>query len=156
MEVSFRFSQSSGLYIPVFKKQMEVHKDYEEIVKGAGTILIIDDEETVRIIAREILEECGYETLHAENGEQGLEVFKLNKDKITAVLLDLVMPRKGGKETYEGLKKIDPKVIVLLTSGYIQDERVEDILELGVHGFIQKPHDVVGLSKAMHNAISSK
>ena len=74
----------------------------------------------------------------ATNGLEALELYEQNQEKITAVLLDMVMPLKSGKETYIGLKSINSSVKVLLSSGFKQDERVEEVIKMGVNGFFTK------------------
>ncbi|HOO45246.1 MAG TPA: ATP-binding protein [Deltaproteobacteria bacterium] len=126
----------------------------DEIVhKGEGLILVVDDEEMVRYLARIILEECGYEVIFAEDGEQAIQLFREHHNNIRAVLLDMVMPKKVGKDTYIEMKSIDKEVKVLLSSGFKKDERVEAVLKLGVNGFIQKPYTISNLSNALHTIL---
>jgi PAS domain S-box-containing protein len=120
--------------------------DNEGIVRGAGTILVIDDEEIVRSIASGILSECGYDVVSAENGSEGIARFTAMKEKINLVLLDMAMPGISGKDVFIELRKIDPGVKVLLSSGFRQDVRVEETIALGVNGFIQKPYSMIDLS----------
>lgn len=126
-----------------------------KITKGSGTILVIDDEEIIRYIGKNILEECGYNVLLAEDGRKGIEIYKAKKDEITAVILDMSMPYLSGKDTYIELKKINPKIKVLLASGFKQDKRVSDALKLGVNSFIQKPYSLIELSKKIDEVIKS-
>jgi len=123
--------------------------DKEDLALGEGVILIIDDEELIRANASEILCESGYGIMSAENGWEGVEVFRQHHKTIDLVLLDLVMPTMSGREAYDALKEIDPKVKVLLSSGFRQDERVEEILNAGALGFIQKPYSLYKLSAAV-------
>ncbi|MBN2297459.1 MAG: response regulator [Deltaproteobacteria bacterium] len=131
----------------------KIHKD-DIVHKGEGLILVVDDEEMVRYLARVILEECGYEVIFAEDGEQAIQLFRKHHKDIKAVLLDMVMPKKVGKETYIEMKAIDKDVKVLLSSGFKKDERVEAVLKLGVNGFIQKPYTISNLSDALHSILS--
>jgi PAS domain S-box-containing protein len=145
------------LYLPVYKSTGEVKTvaEKEEIHMGKGLILVIDDEEIMRQTAKSILEECGYDVLMAGNGEEGVELYKTNKEKITAVLLDMVMPKMSGKQAYIELAKINRDIKVLLASGFKQDGRVESILELGVNGFIQKPYSLMKLANSLHKVITT-
>jgi len=120
-----------------------------EIKKGEGLILVVDDEPVMRHLAESILKESGYDIIFAENGKEGVEVFKENHDKITAVLLDLVMPKMSGKEAFLLMKEIDPDLKVLLASGFRKDDRVEALLKLGVCDFLQKPYTLIRLSEAI-------
>jgi CheY-like chemotaxis protein len=126
-----------------------------EIRRGSGLILVVDDEEIIRQTAQAILEECGYTVVLAHNGEEGVQVFKARHHEIKAVLLDMVMPKKSGKEAYLEMRAIDPDLKVLLSSGFKQDERVESVLDLGVRGFIQKPYSLDTLSRAIFAVIDN-
>jgi CheY-like chemotaxis protein len=123
------------------------HYGHESVIqKGEGTILVIDDEDIVRLMAENILTECGYNVISAENGRSGIDLYKNSFNDIDAVLLDMAMPGMSGKEVYTELKKINPGVKVLLASGFRQDYRVDEVMGLGVTGFIQKPYSLGELS----------
>jgi PAS domain S-box-containing protein len=145
------------VFLPVGSSEKSAQQASSEpqIEQGEGTILIIDDEELIRNNAAEMLEECGYKVLQAEDGEQGVRLYKLHQDEISAVLLDLVMPVMSGKETFSVLKKINRDVKVLLSSGFRQDERVEEILSAGAGGFIQKPYSISQLANAIKQLIDA-
>lgn len=125
------------------------------LVHGNGVILMIDDEEHLRVTTTEILRSCGYTVLTAHDGIEGIETYTRRQPEIDMVLLDMAMPVMSGKEVYIKLKKINPDIKVLLTSGFKEDERVRQVLKLGVNGFIQKPFTMVDLSKKVFEVISS-
>jgi len=139
------------VFLPVSRaEQTETSPAAEDqLERGKGTILVVDDEELIRNSASEMLEECGYSVIKAENGEQAIELYQQHRDTISAVLLDLVMPVLSGKETYQALKQINPEVIVLLSSGFRHDARVDEILSAGAAGFIQKPYSFKDLTKTV-------
>ncbi|MBA4369004.1 MAG: hybrid sensor histidine kinase/response regulator, partial [Desulfobacterium sp.] len=87
--------------------------------------------------------------------KEAVDIFRDRHRDITVVLLDMLMPKMSGKETYLEIKKIDPNLKVLFSSGFKQDERVEEVLQLGVQGFVQKPYTLQVLSKAIQQAIQS-
>lgn len=120
------------------------------IPRGNGLILVIDDEPTVRQAASALLSACGYQTVPAEDGPDGIKIFRERHAEFAGVLLDVVMPRLSGREVFERLKEIDPKVRVLLASGYTRDERIDSLLALGIREFIQKPYSLEKLALAMH------
>jgi len=134
------------VYLPLSGKPeiMENAPD-AELAGGHETVLVIDDEEAIREVASDILGSYGYRVRLAVDGEEGVSIFRKEKRQIDMVLLDMVMPRQGGRETFLELKKIDPKVRVLFSTGYSQNEKVNEILALGVRGFIQKPYQVKDL-----------
>ncbi|HOS98763.1 MAG TPA: response regulator, partial [Deltaproteobacteria bacterium] len=143
------------VYIPVLKgdDRVRVRALEDTLRTGSGTILVVDDDETIRTIARVILQECGYEVLEACNGSEGVEIFLEKHHRIAAVLLDMVMPELSGKETFEALKRIDPAVRVLISSGFKNDDRVKKVLAMGAADFIQKPFTLHSLSEAMHKVV---
>jgi PAS domain S-box-containing protein len=146
-----------SVYLPSIEAVQENSVCPEELklTHGEGLILVVDDEAIMRELAQEILTECGYQVLLAENGEEGVDVFRKEHERISMVLLDMVMPKKSGKEAFIEMKNIDPKVKVLLASGFRQDSRVEDIMKIGLSGFIQKPYTIERLSEAIRETIKA-
>ena len=88
---------------------------------GKETILLAEDDENVREVISVVLKTSGYTVINAVNGEDAVQIFMSNKDKINILLLDIVMPIKSGKEAYEEIKKITPDIKVLFMSGYPPD-----------------------------------
>ncbi|NPU85949.1 MAG: PAS domain S-box protein [Syntrophaceae bacterium] len=138
--------------IEVSKEEEEVMK--EEMKKGSETILIVDDEEVVAAVAREMLEHLGYQVIVARSGKEALDVFSGRKDEIDLVLLDMVMPKMGGGETFDQLKAMDPGVRVILSSGYSIDGEARQILGRGCKGFINKPYSLQMLSGKIREVLS--
>ncbi|OKY75358.1 MAG: hypothetical protein BM485_08815 [Desulfobulbaceae bacterium DB1] len=139
------------VYIPLLERDpLAANGDKKPIIhQGSGTILVIDDDEVLRETSRAILESVGYTVLIANDGREGVDVYRDNKDDIKAVLLDLVMPVMGGRETYVELRKINSAVKVLLVSGFRQDARVEEVLQLGANKFLQKPYTIESLTRSL-------
>ena len=108
--------------------------------KYEGCVLIVDDEPDVRQVVTDMLEDVGVRILVAENGEEGLELYRSKWSEIDLVLLDLSMPGMGGKETFKRMKAINANAKVVLTSGYSETEVTDDLKALGLTGFIQKPY----------------
>jgi PAS domain S-box-containing protein len=128
------------IYLPVIKARTgEASAPKKEIKGGDETILVAEDNEEVRRLAKEILTSRGYTVIEATDGEDAVARFLSHKDRIDLLLLDVVMPRMNGKETYEKIRKMNPRVRVLFTSGYTGDV----VLDKGVHdesiNFISKP-----------------
>ncbi len=144
-----------NIYFPEMagERTFEATEHEPGVEKGEGLILVIDDEDIVRLTAESILIECGYKVIPAGSGKEGISFYKENKNNITCVILDMAMPAMSGKEVYIELKKINPEVKVLLASGFKQDERVQETLSLGVNGFIQKPYSITELSKKVKELI---
>lgn len=135
------------IYLPASEKEVVREKEMSvKMVKGTETILFVDDEEMIRNVGRELLEELGYKVFIARDGEEAVNIYKANKDGIDLVILDMIMPGTGGGETYDRLKEIDSGIKVLLSSGYSINGEASKILERGCSGFIQKPFNMGGLS----------
>ncbi len=107
--------------------------------RGSGTVLIVDDEETVRASTARMLEYAGFRTLLAENGRAGVAKFGENPDSIAVVLLDLTMPLMDGSETFRAITALKPDARVLLMSGYNEQDAIARFTGDGLAGFIQKP-----------------
>ena len=115
---------------------------------GAGTILVIDDEQLMRTTAKAILSNAGYSVILAENGKEGLKIFRQKSDTIDLILLDMVMPVMNGKDCFRQLKEIDPEVKVILASGFSKDEDIEIMKQQNLRAFISKPyhcHELINL-----------
>lgn len=131
--------------LPANDKQ-DIPDNESYIEKGNGSILVIDDEDIIRLTAEIILTECGYGVILAGSGREGIRIYNERRDDIKCVLLDMAMPVMSGKDVYTELKKINPEIKVLLASGFRQDSRVQDCLSMGINGFIQKPYSINELS----------
>jgi DNA-binding NtrC family response regulator len=125
-----------------------------EKLSGEGLILVVDDEEVMRNMATDILQEFGYQAITANDGKQGLACFKKRRQEIKAVILDMAMPVMSGRDAYLEMRKIDTQVKVILASGFLKDERVQEILDLGVCGFIQKPYSVGSLMEELKKVLA--
>jgi CheY-like chemotaxis protein len=123
--------------------------------RGAGTILVVDDEETVRNVTKRILERAGFEVRLASNGVEALEIFALHQAEIRAVLLDVTMPRMGGEETFRRLRQLAPAVRVLLSSGYSEQEAMSRFAGKGLAGFVAKPFRPQGLLDSLREVLES-
>lgn len=147
-----------NFYLPVVEAQTvkQLPDDIEdEILHGTETILIVDDEEIVVNVSREMLNNMGYNVLIARGGKEALETFKKDKDKIALVMLDMIMPDMGGSHVYNILKEIKPDIKVLLSSGYSLDGQASEIMSRDCDGFIQKPFNMVQLSKMIRKILDS-
>ena len=142
------------VYLPASQKVIEREKQAsEKIHTGRETILVIDDEEMIVEVGAGMLESLGYRVLTANGGRQGLQIFDQNRETIDLVILDMIMPDFGGRETFEALRRQDPGVKVLLSSGYSLDGQAKEILTGGCRGFIQKPFTMAELSKKIRHIL---
>jgi len=108
-------------------------------------VLLVDDEETIRRLGRKMLERIGFRVLTAEDGREALRLYREQRQKIDLVILDLTMPHMDGEETLTALKQVDPKVRVLLASGYSNQELEARFAGEGLLGFLQKPYTMTVL-----------
>jgi PAS domain S-box-containing protein len=145
------------IYLPLSGKPEVLERgSNEEMAGGYESILIIDDEEVIREVAGDILSSYGYRVYLATNGEEGIKIYKEQKPRCDLVILDMIMPRQGGRETLLKLKKINPAIKVLFSTGYSQNEKVNEIISLGVSGFIQKPYQVNNLLSKVREILDGK
>ena len=110
-----------------------------------GTILVVDDEEMLRRVAVRVLSRIGFAVLTASDGVEAINIFRERHDEIACVLLDLNMPRMGGEDTFEELRRIRRDVPVILLSGYDEQQSTQRFCAEGLAGFLQKPYEVAGL-----------
>jgi len=110
------------------------------------TILLVDDDRAVSDVEKVILTTLNYNVLLASGGNEAIDVYKANKDKIDMVILDMIMPGMGGRETYEALKGINSEIKVLLCSGYSINGEATEVVRRGANDFIHKPFTIKELS----------
>ena len=125
-------------------------------MKGDETILLVDDEDIIIDVGTELLMQMGYKVLVAKSGKASIKLYEANKDKIDMVILDMIMPEMDGGETYDKMRKINPDIKVLLSSGYSIDGQATEILERGCSGFIQKPFNIRRLSQKIREIMSNE
>ncbi len=137
------------ILLPAVERGVEEERATAGDLRGAGTVLVVDDEQMVRDMATAALEKFGYRVLSAKDGREAIGVFQKNGDCISAVLLDLTMPVMGGEQALEALKEKCPGVKVVLMSGYGESEAVRLFAGKGLSAFIQKPFTVRQLAEKM-------
>jgi len=141
-----------NVYLPLCTtKSCEIEQS-KELTRGYGNILLVDDEEILRNTGRCLLEELGYTVYTAEDGVQGIALYSQQRDIIDLVILDMVMPKLGGKETFIKLREINPNVRVLFCSGFHNEGTENQLRELGAKGFIRKPYSMIDLGIALEEA----
>ena len=121
---------------------------------GSGTVLLVDDEETVRAIGGKMLTHLGFEVKTASDGREALRVYRESADEITCILLDLTMPHADGEETFRELRRTDPDVCVVLSSGYNEQDVTQRFAGKGLAGFIQKPYQLETLREVLRRALA--
>ncbi len=148
-----------AIYLPASAKEVrqeKVEPVQKTVAKGTGTILLIDDEEMIIKVGEELLQELGYKVISARSGDEAIQIYERNADKIDLIVMDMIMPGMGGGETFDRLKAMNPAIKVLLSSGYSINGQASKILERGCDGFIQKPFNINQLSEKIQGIISKK
>jgi PAS domain S-box-containing protein len=151
----------SGTTFKVFlpATEAEVHEAVgttTELIKGTGTVLLVDDEEPVLEVGKELLEAMGYRVFAAQDGNEAVETYRKNEGNIDLVVLDMIIPGMSGGEVYDRLRETNPNVRVLLSSGYAIDGEASKIMERGCNGFIQKPFNMKELSDKMNEILNKE
>jgi len=123
--------------------------------RGEGTLLVVDDEETVRNIAKSMLETFGLTVLTASDGRDAVNTFRERADEIDLVLLDLTMPQMDGEEAFRELRRIKDDVRVILSSGYNEQDVTNRFAGKGLSGFIQKPYQVATLLEKVRGLLET-
>jgi PAS domain S-box-containing protein len=144
------------IYLPTVEAKEEIVKFDEQdaaLKGGTETILLVDDEESIRDIACQMLENFGYTILTAADGESALEVYRQARAKISLVVLDLIMPGMGGRRCLEELLKIDPEVRIAIASGYFPDGPTTEILKNGARGFVSKPYEIAQMLEEVRRVL---
>ncbi len=131
-------------------------EDRHRIVNGKGRILLVDDEKGVIDVCSEMLETLGYSVTIALNGAEAVEFISRGKTRPDLVILDLVMPGMNGQATFDIIKKMDPKVKVLVSSGYSREDEIEKMMAKGCDAYIFKPFDMVTLSRKLNGLMRVK
>jgi signal transduction histidine kinase len=121
---------------------------------ASGRILLLDDEELVRDLAAGILRDAGYQVVTGADGEDALRRFGLAQQPFDLVILDLMMPRLGGRDTFAAMRRIDPSVRVLVVSGLPLDGEAQLVLDEGAAGFLSKPFERAELLRKVADAIA--
>ena len=124
------------------------HDGYENNWRGSGTVLLVDDEETVRGIGKDMLQEFGFSTITANDGREAVEIFKTTPD-VSFVILDLTMPHMDGEQCFRALRQLNPDVKVIMSSGFSEHEVTQKFMGKGLAGFIQKPYKLSALREVI-------
>jgi two-component system cell cycle sensor histidine kinase/response regulator CckA len=123
---------------------------------GRETILIVDDESTVRSLVRISLSEVGYTVLEAGDGIEALEAYRRHGPSIDLVLIDLIMPHLGGRETYLKLREMNPALKAIFATGYGIDDKTQELLATGVLGIIKKPYEMAAVENEIRSVLDRR
>jgi PAS domain S-box-containing protein len=145
------------IYLPASQRPAPLRQQaVEEFSHGHETVLLVDDEEMIIDVGSRMLEKLGYETLTASNGSEAIEIYQSRAEDISLVILDMVMPKISGGETFDRLKELNPLIKVILCSGYSIDGQASEILKRGCNAFIQKPFNLKTLSYHIRAVLNNR
>ena len=145
------------IYFPVVQHQSRKSgSPISEALAGKGTILVIEDEESVMDIARQMLQKLGYHVLESSTGMEAINVIESSDSDISAVLLDIGLPDMEGSNVFSIITKVHPEMKVIVCSGYSIEGPVQKILDAGAHGFLQKPFSLTTLSEKLKEVLEDK
>lgn len=129
------------------------HGTAPRTMAGTETLLIAEDEETLRELAVITLSKLGYLVLTARNGQEALRLFEQHQDRISAVVLDLVMPLMGGQEAFEKMRSLKPRLKAVFTSGYASDSFALDDAMKKDAALLQKPYGLEALARKVREVL---
>ncbi|HPJ43403.1 MAG TPA: PAS domain S-box protein [Spirochaetota bacterium] len=147
---------SFSVYIPSYENVEAIGKNRKssgDISMGSGTVLVIDDEHVMLNVAKGFLEECGYNVITADNGDEGINIYRRRCSDISAVIVDLSMPGKSGLEVFIELKNLNRDVKVILASGMLDQESRLTADTIGIKGVVNKPYLANELSQMLKSII---
>ena len=121
----------------------------EDLHTGSGTILVVDDESIIRRTVKHTLNDMGYTVLLAEDGVDALDVYGRNQEHIDLVLLDMIMPKMNGEDTFRALRKLDPSAKVIMASGFTKEAGIIELKKQGLLGFMKKPYRRIDINRIL-------
>lgn len=132
------------VYLPAERRKADdlAQNQNVEYLPQTGTILLVDDEEEIRALCKEMLRHLGFAVIEAENGQSAVDSFKTHRQEIDLILMDLVMPIKSGREAVGEILAVDPQAKVIMSSGFKRDARISEALDIGACDFLPKPYDL--------------
>jgi len=145
------------VYLPAVAHRASSEPDAETgpYPKGTETVLLVDDEPALREMGESMLQALGYRTYAVEDGEAACRLFLERKGEIDLVILDIIMPRMGGREAFRELRRMKPGIPVLLSSGYSMEGVVQEMLAEGANGFLPKPYGLSQVARAIRKVLSA-
>ncbi|MFC1671117.1 PAS domain S-box protein [Spirochaetota bacterium] len=143
------------IFLPLDQKIYDIIEEASEpgTISGSANILLVDDEDIVCKVATKMLEVLGYKVIVCKNGLEAINEYKKSWQHIDLVILDMIMPEMNGRDTFIEMKKINPKISALLSSGYSMDDDTKEIFQQGIKGFIQKPYNKSEISQKIADVL---
>jgi CheY-like chemotaxis protein len=124
--------------------------------RGGGSLLVVDDETDARAVARAMATHLGFQVVEASDGEEAVAIFQRRPGEFSLVLMDLTMPRMDGREAFLRIRELDPKVPVVLTSGFSENDVLSDFAGRGLAGFLPKPYQRSQFEAILRQAMEAR
>jgi len=144
-----------NILLPCVSRNLELEKVNVELKLGSGLILLVDDEELLRITVQGMLEDMGYEVITAKNGREAVELFKERQADISLVMMDMLMPEMNGRDAFLEMKKFDNNCKIIIVSGFSKDEHLKELDKKGLSGFLKKPFRDYELSQLLFDVLNN-
>lgn len=147
-----------NIYLPAsFRDVVREPELQQATLRGRETILLVDDEKSIRDVVGEMIKGLGYHLFVAGSGEEATEIYRANGGAIDLIIMDMIMPGQGGGAAIDAIRKINPTARIILSSGYSLNGEAEDILKRGgVISFMQKPFEIADLSQRIRSILDKK
>jgi two-component system cell cycle sensor histidine kinase/response regulator CckA len=143
------------VYLPASKDRSAAENSGSGECRGKGTILLVDDEETILKVGTQLLEALGYRVIQAQSGKEALELYEKHREQVNLVMLDMIMPQMGGSQVLRALKEMDPQVRVLLCSGHFPEGGNQAALSGACQGTIRKPFSLEELGQTLQRLMDA-
>lgn len=145
-----------NIYLPASNKKVYQEASIDKaLIKGSGTILLVDDEEMIIDVGQAMLEKLGYHVLACCNGQEAIQTVTDRAQTIDLVILDLIMPGMDGEMVFDQIRQFAPQIPIMLSSGYAIDGQAQKIMDKGCNSFIQKPFDISKLSRKIRQILEA-
>lgn len=149
-----------SLYFPIpesrYHSTMTEELRRPEAAGGSETILVVEDEEMMLELVQSLLESKGYRILTAQDGKAAVEIYKQHQDEIDLVLTDLGLPKLGGREACQQMRALNPKLNVIVATGYLDPAAKEQMIESGIEEFVQKPYHATELTTKVREILDAR
>jgi CheY-like chemotaxis protein len=144
------FPAAQGQALPEKDVDLPAHATFQ------GTVLLVDDERAILQATTAALGQLGFSVLVAADGQEAMEAFQADLARIDLVIMDLTMPRMDGREAFQTMRRLKPDVKVILSSGYNEQESIQNFIGKGLAGFLQKPYTLDSLRRTIHRILSTE
>jgi len=143
-----------SVYLPVVHKENKLEvKTGESLIRGTGTVMVVDDEQSLIVLGREILESLGYKVLGYTDSLEALKMFRENPEKYDLILTDMTMPKMTGMKLAKEILSIRSDIPIILTTGYAEEINEDTVKEAGIKELLLKPFSADKLSQAVNRVL---